>query len=70
MRAAESNICHARWHIFSMWWFCFRQLGGTFVIAKGGDTLLDFRQSNFGDHLSNIKILEALGLDTAAAMPE
>lgn len=44
-----------------------RQLGATFVLAKGGETLLDFRQEHFGDHPSNAAILEALGLDSSAA---
>lgn len=44
-----------------------RQLGGTFVLAKGGKMLLDFRQVHFGDHPTNLAILEALGLDTTKA---
>lgn len=47
--------------------FYIRQLGGTFVLAKGGKTLLDFRQVHFGDHPSNVAILEALNLDTTEA---
>ena len=43
-----------------------RQLGGTFVWAKGGETLLDFREAHFGDHPTNVAILEALGLNTTA----
>lgn len=44
-----------------------RQLGGTFVLAKGGETLLDSRQSHFGDHPTNVAVLEALGLNSTAA---
>ena len=40
-----------------------RQLGATFVLAKGnGDTLLDFRQAHFGDHPTNAALLHALGI--------
>ncbi|CAK9233576.1 unnamed protein product [Sphagnum troendelagicum] len=44
-----------------------RQLGGTFIFAKGGEMLRDFRQEHFADHLTNVAILEALGLDSSAA---
>ncbi|BBN18926.1 prostamide/prostaglandin F2alpha synthase [Marchantia polymorpha subsp. ruderalis] len=40
-----------------------RQLGATFVFAKGGETLFDHRQKNFGDHPSNVSILRACGID-------
>lgn len=40
-----------------------RQLGATFVFAKGGDVLVDHRQKNFGDHASNEDILKAAGID-------
>lgn len=40
-----------------------RQLGATFVMAKGGELLLDHRQKDFGDQPTNAEILTALGLD-------
>lgn len=40
-----------------------RQLGATFVVAKGGAMLMDFRQKDFADHPSGASILEACGLD-------
>lgn len=40
-----------------------RQLGATFVIAKGGTMLMDFRQKDFADHPSAQSILEACGID-------
>ncbi|KAH7421173.1 hypothetical protein KP509_13G044000 [Ceratopteris richardii] len=40
-----------------------RQLGATFVIAKGGSMLMDFRQKEFADHPSLASILEACGVD-------
>jgi prostamide/prostaglandin F2alpha synthase len=43
-----------------------RQLGATFVMAKGGDLLLDHRQKDFGDQPTNAEILEALGLDSGS----
>ncbi|MCO5599569.1 hypothetical protein L7F22_053675 [Adiantum nelumboides] len=39
-----------------------RQLGATFVIAKGGTMLMDFRQKDFADHPSSQSILEACGV--------
>ncbi|KAG0605657.1 hypothetical protein M758_9G077600 [Ceratodon purpureus] len=44
-----------------------RQLGATFVMAKGGEMLLDHRQKDFGDQPTNAGILEALGLDSSQA---
>eukprot|EP00249_Psilotum_nudum_P037018 c9304_g1_i1 orf=344-985(-) len=40
-----------------------RQLGATFVISKGGNLLMDFRQQDFASHPSNESILKASGLD-------
>eukprot|EP00250_Pteridium_aquilinum_P035202 c8865_g1_i1 orf=109-831(+) len=40
-----------------------RQLGATFVIAKGGTMLMDCRQKDFADHPSSQSILEACGVD-------
>ncbi|KAI5056511.1 hypothetical protein GOP47_0028329 [Adiantum capillus-veneris] len=40
-----------------------RQLGATFVIAKGGTMLMDHRQKDFADHPSSQSILEACGVD-------
>ncbi|KAH7431791.1 hypothetical protein KP509_08G066700 [Ceratopteris richardii] len=40
-----------------------RQLGATFVIAKGGTMLMDFRQKDFADQPSLESILEACGVD-------
>ena len=45
-------------------WILARQLGATFVMAKGGEMLLDHRQKDFGDQPTNAEILEALGLDS------
>ncbi|KAL2608150.1 hypothetical protein R1flu_026723 [Riccia fluitans] len=47
-----------------------RQLGATFVIAKGGEVLLDHRQKNFGDHVSNESILKACGIDPSTVKKE
>ncbi|KAL3675886.1 hypothetical protein R1sor_025834 [Riccia sorocarpa] len=47
-----------------------RQLGATFVIAKGGEILLDHRQKNFGDHASNEAILKACGIDPSTVKKE
>jgi len=44
-----------------------RQLGATFVMAKGGEMLLDHRQKDFADQATNAEILEALGLDSSQA---
>jgi hypothetical protein len=38
-------------------------LGATFVIAKGGSMLMDFRQKDFADHPSAKSILDACGID-------
>lgn len=53
-------------------WLCYtyRQLGATFVMAKGGQMLLDYRQKDFGDQPSNAALLEALGLDSTQAKEE
>lgn len=42
-----------------------RQLGATFVVAKRGAMLMDFRQKDFADHPSGEAILEACGLDSS-----
>ncbi len=59
-----ADLCEFLW---DSWSLSYRQLGGTFIFAKGGETLVDFRQEHFGEHLSNVAILEALGLDSSAA---
>jgi len=38
------------------------QLGGTYVIAAGGDIIFEFQQQTWGDHPTNDEILEALKL--------
>jgi hypothetical protein len=39
------------------------QKGGTIIITKGGEkVLLDYRQENAADHVSNEEILKALGI--------
>ncbi|CAM6128619.1 unnamed protein product [Calypogeia fissa] len=47
-----------------------RQLGATFVFAKGGKILLDHRQKNFGDHASNEAILKAAAVDPTTIAAE
>mmetsp|Transcript_6756 Transcript_6756/g.10686 ORF Transcript_6756/g.10686 Transcript_6756/m.10686 type:complete len:134 (+) Transcript_6756:284-685(+) len=41
------------------------QLGGTYVVAQGGDVLMEFQQEKFGQHPTKESILEALGIDPA-----
>jgi hypothetical protein len=47
-----------------------RQLGATFVVGKGGEMLLDFRQRDFADQPSTVSILDALGLDSSDVKEE
>jgi hypothetical protein len=47
-----------------------RQLGATFVVGKGGEMLLDFRQQDFADQPSTVSILDALGLDSSDVKEE
>mmetsp|Transcript_9159 Transcript_9159/g.11433 ORF Transcript_9159/g.11433 Transcript_9159/m.11433 type:complete len:112 (+) Transcript_9159:514-849(+) len=39
------------------------QLGGTYVIDKGGKILMEFQQQKWGDHPTKESILEALNID-------
>jgi len=39
------------------------QLGGTYVLDKGGSVLLEFQQEKFGDHPTRESILKSLGLE-------
>lgn len=39
------------------------QLGGTYVVDKGGDVLLEFQQAKFGDHPTREDLLKACGLE-------
>lgn len=39
------------------------QNGGTLVIDKGGKLLLCFKQENAPDHVDNVDVLKALGLE-------
>ncbi len=39
------------------------QLGGEYVVAKGGQVLYEYQQRNFGDHSSPSDLLKALGLE-------
>jgi hypothetical protein len=42
------------------------QNGGTLIITKGGENvLMDYRQENAADHVSNEEILKALGIPAA-----
>ena len=41
------------------------QLGGTFVIEKGGNVLFHHKQTGFGDHPKLTDLLGALGLGAA-----
>ncbi len=43
------------------------QLGGQFVIAKGGEVLLDHRQKRYGDDASPVSIWKALELSPVNA---
>jgi len=39
-------------------------LGGTYVIDKGGNIILEYQQKKFGDHPSKEEILKALNIET------
>jgi prostamide/prostaglandin F2alpha synthase len=42
------------------------QTGGTLVVTKGGEkVLLDFRQDNPADHVTNAEILRVLGIPSS-----
>jgi len=46
------------------------QMGGTFVIEKGGKVLFHHKQTGFGDHPKLTDLLSALGLNAEKVEPE
>lgn len=56
--------------VLFLWGVFGRQLGATFVVGKGGEMLLDFRQRDFADQPSTVSILDALGLDSSDVKEE